>query len=164
MTVSFIGGRNRSTRGKPLTCHKSLTNFITQCFIKYTSQWVEFEFKSLMAIGTHYIDACEIETGISLSVKTWCHSSNIITFTNINEHSTMKNNHLLKLVYWYLLLLRKLTALRRKNKDWLARNQNNVSELSDVSIRRLLFHYKNPTQRVGLVQSGPHHHHLIAMI
>jgi hypothetical protein len=25
----FIGGRNRSTLRKPLTCHKSLINFIT---------------------------------------------------------------------------------------------------------------------------------------
>jgi hypothetical protein len=30
-------------------------------------------------------------------------------------------------------------ALRRKNKDWLARNQNNVSEWSDMSTRELLF-------------------------
>jgi len=29
----------------------------------------------------------------------------------------------------------KLTALRRKSKDWLARNQNNVSEWGDISIR-----------------------------
>ena len=29
----------------------------------------------------------------------------------------------------------KHAALRRKNKDWLARNQNNVSEWSDMSIR-----------------------------
>jgi hypothetical protein len=34
----------------------------------------------------------------------------------------------------------KHTALRRKSKDWLARNQNNVSEWSDMSTRRLLFH------------------------
>ena len=27
--VSFIGGGNRSTRSKPPTCRKSLTNFIT---------------------------------------------------------------------------------------------------------------------------------------
>ena len=27
--VSFIGGENRSTRSKPPTCRKSLTNFIT---------------------------------------------------------------------------------------------------------------------------------------
>ena len=30
-------------------------------------------------------------------------------------------------------------ALRRKGKDWLARNQNNVSEWNDMSTRRLLF-------------------------
>jgi hypothetical protein len=33
----------------------------------------------------------------------------------------------------------KHAALRRKSKDWLARNQNNVSEWSDVSTRGLLF-------------------------
>jgi hypothetical protein len=38
----------------------------------------------------------------------------------------------------------KHTALRRKNKDWLSRNQDNVSE-----------HHTNPTKRVDLVQSGP---------
>ena len=55
----------------------------------------------------------------------------------------------------------KHAALRRKSKDWLARNQNNVSEWSDMSTRGLVSvskHYKNPTQRVGLVQSGLHHH------
>ena len=30
-------------------------------------------------------------------------------------------------------------ALRRKNKDWLARNQDNVSEWGDMSIHRLMF-------------------------
>ena len=30
-------------------------------------------------------------------------------------------------------------AIRRKSKDWLARNQNNVSEWSDMSTRGLLF-------------------------
>ena len=33
----------------------------------------------------------------------------------------------------------KHTALRSKSKDWLARNQNNVSEWGDLSIRGLLF-------------------------
>jgi hypothetical protein len=32
----------------------------------------------------------------------------------------------------------KHAALRGKSKDWLARNQNNVSEWSDMSTRRLL--------------------------
>ena len=33
----------------------------------------------------------------------------------------------------------KHTTLRRKSKDWLTQNQNNVSEWSDMSIRELLF-------------------------
>jgi hypothetical protein len=32
-------------------------------------------------------------------------------------------------------------ALRRKDKDWLARNQNNVSKWSNMSTRRLLFQW-----------------------
>ena len=38
----------------------------------------------------------------------------------------------------------KHAALRIKCNDWLARNQNNVTECGDMSISRLLF--------------GPHHH------
>jgi len=38
----------------------------------------------------------------------------------------------------------KHAALRRKSKDWLAQNQNNVSERA--------------TYPIGLVQSGPDHH------
>ncbi len=33
----------------------------------------------------------------------------------------------------------KHVALRRKSKDWLPRNQDNVSEWGDMSIRGLLF-------------------------
>jgi hypothetical protein len=33
----------------------------------------------------------------------------------------------------------KHAALRRKSKDWLTRNQNNVSDRSDMSTRGLLF-------------------------
>ena len=32
-------------------------------------------------------------------------------------------------------------SLIRKSKDWLARNQDNVSEWSDMSTRGLLFHW-----------------------
>ena len=35
----------------------------------------------------------------------------------------------------------KNAALRRKSKDWLARNQNNVSEWSDMSTRGVLFQW-----------------------
>jgi hypothetical protein len=33
----------------------------------------------------------------------------------------------------------KYASLRRKSKDWLARNQDNVSEWGDMSTRGLLF-------------------------
>ena len=35
----------------------------------------------------------------------------------------------------------KYKALSRKSKDWLARNQNNVSEWGDMSIHGLLFQW-----------------------
>jgi hypothetical protein len=35
----------------------------------------------------------------------------------------------------------KHAVLRGKNKDWLARNQNNVSEWNDMSTRRLLLQW-----------------------
>ena len=39
----------------------------------------------------------------------------------------------------------KHTALRKKSKDWWARNQDDVSDKSDMATSGLLFHYKNPT-------------------
>jgi hypothetical protein len=47
----------------------------------------------------------------------------------------------------------KHAALRRKSKDWLAQNQDNVFEWGDKSFRGLLFHYKNRTKTIGLVQN-----------
>ena len=38
--------------------------------------------------------------------------------------------------YKYVLLLRKARSI--KEQDWLARNQDNVSELGGMSIRRML--------------------------
>ena len=49
-----------------------------------------------------------------------------------------------------------------KSKDWLVLNQDNVSEWGDIiypqTVVSVSQHYKNPTRRVDLVQSGPHHH------
>jgi hypothetical protein len=53
--------------------------------------------------------------------------------------------------------------LRSKSKDWLTRNQDNVSEWSDMSTLRLWFQRANTTNHtkcVGLIQSR-HHHNLI---
>jgi hypothetical protein len=42
----------RGNRRKPPTCRKWLTNFITQCCIKYISLWTGFELTTLVVIGT----------------------------------------------------------------------------------------------------------------
>jgi len=57
----------------------------------------------------------------------------------------------------------KHAALERKSKVLWARNQDNMSEWGDMSIRGLLFQLastpkKNITKRLGLVQSEPYHH------
>ena len=56
----------------------------------------------------------------------------------------------------------KYTVLKSKNKDWLARNQDNVSEWSDMSTRGLLFQWastiKIQLSLLAWLQSGPHHH------
>ena len=51
--VSFIGGRNQSTRRKPPT------NFITQCCIEYTSPWTGIELTTLLVIGTDCKGSCK---------------------------------------------------------------------------------------------------------
>jgi len=55
----LIGGGNRSTLGKPQTCCKSLTNFITLCCIEYTSPWTGFELINLVVIGTDCTCSCK---------------------------------------------------------------------------------------------------------
>jgi len=49
VVVSFIDGGNRR---KPPTCHKSLTNFNTQCCIKCTSPWANSAVISLRILCT----------------------------------------------------------------------------------------------------------------
>ena len=49
-----------------------------------------------------------------------------------------------------------------RDPHWLALNQDNVSDWSDISIRGLFVKctstMQNPTKLVGLAKSGPHHH------
>ena len=66
----------------------------------------------------------------------------------------------------------KHAALRKKSKDWSARNQDNMSEWGDMSIRGLLFHRASAikiqlfTKRVGLdlicISLNTYFHHDIA--
>ena len=55
----------------------------------------------------------------------------------------------------------KNAALRRKSKNWLAWNEDNVSGWDKIYIRLMLFQCvstkKNPAKHVGLEQSGLHH-------
>jgi hypothetical protein len=51
----------------------------------------------------------------------------------------------------------KHATLRKKDKDWLARNQDKASKWGDMAIRGLLYQWaikKNPTKRVGPAQRG----------
>ena len=42
---------------------------------------------------------------------------------------------------WYLLLLNYARSIKEKKQDWLAMNQDNVSEWCDMSTRGLLFQW-----------------------
>ena len=59
VAVSCIGEGNLSTRRKPPTCRKSLTNFITYCCVKYTSQYKRFELTTLVVKGTVCTGSCK---------------------------------------------------------------------------------------------------------
>jgi len=58
LTIFYRGGHfflveeTGSTRRKPPTCRKSLTNFNTYCYIEYTSPWTWFELPTLVVTGT----------------------------------------------------------------------------------------------------------------
>jgi len=53
-------------------------------------------------------------------------------------HHTFDNDILQHVFLMNYCFSAKHGALRRKNKDWLARNRDNVSEWSDMSIHGLL--------------------------
>jgi len=52
VAVSFIGWGNWSPRRKPPASCKSLTNFITKCYIEHTLPWTGFELTTLVVIST----------------------------------------------------------------------------------------------------------------
>jgi hypothetical protein len=69
------------------------------------------------------------------------------------EYSTM--NHIIVIVQASLDLSKiEHPALRKKSKDWLARNQDNVSGWSNMSIRGLL---PQTASTINIKLSRPHH-------
>jgi hypothetical protein len=110
MAVSFIGRWNRSTQRKPPTCPKSLTNFIIQYCIKYTSPWADYEL--LVVIGTD----CIVE---EVRTKYCIQKYSTFVAKMKKKHSIetgLKSNHKIvntetKLIYsTYILLLLLYTA------------------------------------------------------
>ena len=57
--ASFIGGGNWSSGRKPPTCRKSLSNFITQWCIEYTSPFTGVELTTLVVVDTGCTDCCK---------------------------------------------------------------------------------------------------------
>jgi len=64
MAVSFIGGGNRSTRRKPLTCRKSLTHVIT---------------------GKRFHNYCTQQTAYRICMQTWIWKKK--TSSKSNQHN-----------------------------------------------------------------------------
>jgi hypothetical protein len=64
VAVSFIGGGKRSTRRKPLTCCKSLTNLS-----RVHLAWAGFKLTTFMVIGTYCIGSCKSNYHTIMTVK-----------------------------------------------------------------------------------------------
>ena len=65
--------------------------------------------------------------------------SNILSSTTVDRGFEHRSGQTKFYKIYILCFPAKLAALRRKSKDWLAQNQDIVSEWSDMSTRELLF-------------------------
>jgi hypothetical protein len=72
---------------------------------------------------------------LKLLFSKWCYRYCALKFEQVPSEEDYKIG-----ICWFSA---KHAALRRKSKDWLARNQNNVSEWSDMSTRGLLFQWSS---------------------
>ena len=106
MAVSISGGWNRSTRRKWLTCRKSLTNFITECCIEYTSPWNGFKLTTLVVIFTDCTDNCKSNyhtittTSILLVEETgvpWENHQPVTRYWQNLSHNVVSSTHRFKL-------------------------------------------------------------------
>ena len=63
-------------------------------------------------------------------------------FYKLYYETADKKRHVCVYNFWYIMPnSAKHAVLRRKSKDWLARNPDNVSEWGDMSIHELLFQW-----------------------
>jgi predicted LPLAT superfamily acyltransferase len=63
------------------------------------------------------------------------------------NYKTLQNKHNIRTLSVFVAYNAKHAELRRKSKDWLLRNQDNVSEWSDMYIHGLLFPLANTIKK-----------------
>jgi len=122
VSVSFIGGGNQSTWRKPPTCHKSLTNFITLCSIKYTLPCVQlFELTTLVVISNDCTSSCKSN-----------YHTNTTTTPSIND---VRCCYKLKILYKsrYTISLIIIRSLRFTLKIVTARENPEYSTINNVT-------------------------------
>jgi hypothetical protein len=117
VAVIIIADGNRSTRRKPPTCPKSLTNFITQCCIKYTSPWSGFKLTTLLIIGTDCISSCRRIVADTTSL------SNSPCFFSGNQKSSTRMMHpfprmIHPFPHFYIVVIRYWAWSRPSEHSW----------------------------------------------
>ena len=98
----LLVNENRSTRRKPPTCRKPLTNVIMKCCMEYNSPCAGFDFIKLVVISTDYIGSCKSNYYI------------ITTTTAATLLINISHQKMLQLIFYlYLVLMMGCVYLRR---------------------------------------------------
>jgi hypothetical protein len=87
MGVNIIDGGNQR---KPMTCQKSLTNFITYNVVSSTPHLSGFKLTTLVAISTDCIDIYKSNNHMIMTMM--APVSNWNAFSIKNQHKTTKHN------------------------------------------------------------------------
>ena len=94
VAVNFICGGNQSTRRKPSTFRKSLTNFMTWCSIEYTLPWTGFKLTTLAVIGIDCTGSCQSHYHMIMNTTAHNHFEWMIRFIlhwNITKTKSLTN-------------------------------------------------------------------------
>ena len=142
MVVNFTDGGNRSAWRKPLTYRKSL-KLINSCNIELLIMYII----NLRLLPKLYVKS---------KIKTQIYLNGLYLYSKFSKHMlfpigissvppVIKTVHCSLCYGWHVCLVpvfRGFEAARSgqtKNKDWLAQNQDNVSEWINMPTRGLLF-------------------------
>ena len=97
----FFGWGNQSTRRKPTTCHKSLTNFITQSIV-YTSPWTGFKLTTLVAIATDCTGSCKSNYHTIMTITAPLSDGTIVVYIFLSDETILTYicHDLLSVLWW----------------------------------------------------------------